>query len=430
MRKVKQQNNPSGGLASLYMRRILVATVLAVLAAACGGDSGGEPVTTSQPSTTEAPTAASDTTATSMTTTTGADTTTSATPDTTTTTTGADTTTETTTDATPDTTTTTTGADTTTTTTAATPGTTVTTAPGPPLTPSPLTGLGVADPDSVNRRTMSVKVDNHWDARPQVGIGEAEAVFELLVESGITRFIALFHTVDSTYVGPVRSVRPTDPHLLRHLNTTVLASGGQDWIINTFPRNGVGVIGEIGVGGYREETRRAPHNYFVNTAELRPTADQRLYPNTPPPPLFEIGDLPVSGIPGGVSQVTMEWAPTNSVTWKWNGSEYERHLEDGPHTWTHVEGGEEVITADVLVVIYSRLFYTTPPQGGVTLPTMETTGEGRVLVFAEGQVVDGRWERADTTQPFSFMLADGSPITVPAGRPWISLFPDGRLVSW
>ncbi len=413
------------------MRRILVATVVAVLAAACGGDSGEEPGTTSQSPTTEASAETSDTTASSTTATpTGETPTTSATPGATTTPT--EDTTDTTTEGT-------TPEDTTTTTTSATPGatttptedtTTTTAVPGPPPTPSPLTGLGVADPDSLNRRTMAVKVDNHWDSRPQVGIGEAEAVFELLVESGITRFIALFHSVDSTYVGPVRSVRPTDPHLLRHLNTTVLASGGQDWIINTFPRNGVGVIGEIGVGGYREETRRAPHNYFVNTAEFRPTADQRLYPNTPPPPLFEIGDLPLSGIPGGVSRVTMEWAPTNTVTWKWNGSTYERHLEDGPHTWTHVEGAEEVITADVLVVIFSRLFYTTPPQGGVTLPTMETTGEGRALVFAEGQVVDGRWERADTAQPFSFMLSDGSPITVPAGRPWISLFPDGRLVSW
>ena len=422
MREVKIQNSAVGGLASPFMRRILAATVLAVLAMACGGDSGEQPDTTSPPPTTGATTEAPETTSSSPTTTASADTTTSAAAGATTTT-AADTTTSTAAGAT-----TTTAADTTTTTAAG--ATTTTTVPGPPPALSPLTGLGVADPDLLNRRTMAVKVDNHWDSRPQVGIGEAEAVFELLVESGLTRFIALFHSVDSTFVGPVRSVRPTDPHLLRHLNTTVLASGGQDWVINTFPRNGVGVIGEIGVGGYRDESRQAPHNYFVNTAEFRPTADQRLYPDTPPPPLFEIGDLPVSGIPGGVSRVTMEWAPSNTVTWEWNGTRWERHLEDGPHTWTHVEGGEGVITADVLVVVFSRLFYTTPPQGGVTLPTMETTGEGRVLIFAEGQVVNGRWERADTAQPFTFMLDDGSPITVPAGRPWISLFPDGRLVSW
>ena len=284
MREVKIQNSAVSGLASSFMRRILAATVLAVLAMACGGDSGEQPDTTAPPPTTGAATEAPETTSSSPTTAAAGD-------DTTTTDTGATTTTTTDATAGDDTTTTDTGATTTTTdaaasatTTTAAAATTTTTVPGPPPTPSPLTGLGVADPDLLNRRTMAVKVDNHWDSRPQVGIGEAEAVFELLVESGITRFIALFHSVDSTYVGPVRSVRPTDPHLLRHLNTTVLASGGQNWIINTFPRNGVGMIGEIGVGGYRDESRRAPHNYFVNTAEFRPTADQRLYPDTPPPP--------------------------------------------------------------------------------------------------------------------------------------------------
>ena len=278
---------------------------------------------------------------------------------------------------------------------------------------------------------MAVKVDNISEARPQAGIGEAEAVFELLVESGITRFIALFHTVDSSTVGPVRSVRPTDPHLLRHFNATMLTSGGQDWVLARFPRNGVGVIGEIGIGGFRDNTRSAPHNYYVNTAEFRPVADERLYPNTGPPPLFEFGDLPSEGVLGAVYEVNMEWAPGNLITWRWNGLEWERHLPDGPHLWTSAESPEQIITADTLVVIFSDLFYTRPPSGGgYALPTMNTTGEGRVLIFAEGQVVEGKWERAETTHQFVFSTEDGAPITVPPGRPWLSLFPEGRPVTW
>jgi hypothetical protein len=308
--------------------------------------------------------------------------------------------------------------------------TTTTTIPEPVLPPSPLTGLGVEDPDLLNRRTMAVKVDNHWDARPQVGIGEAEAVFELLVESGITRFIALYHTVDSLSVGPVRSVRPTDPHLLRHFSATLLTSGGQGWILRSFPRNGVGVIGEIGVGGHRDSSRQAPHNYFVNTPDFRKVADERLYTNTSPPPLFEFGDLPSGAVLGAVSSVEMEWSPENKVSWRWNGSNWERHLEDGPHYWIANNDETKVITADTLVVMFSRLSYTKPPEGGYSLPTMDTTGSGRALIFSLGQVVEGKWERTETNQPFVFSLADGSPITVPAGRPWLSLFPEGRPVTW
>ncbi len=308
---------------------------------------------------------------------------------------------------------------------------TTTTIPEPMLPPSPLTGLGVENPEALSRRTMAVKVDNHWDARPQTGIGQAETVFEILVEGGITRFIALYHTVDPPAVGPVRSVRPTDPHLLRHFNATLLTSGGQDWILRLFPRNGVGVISEIGVGGYRDAERSAPHNYYVTPSEMRPVADERLYPNTAPPPLFEFGDLPANAVLGSVFQVEMEWAPTNVITWQWNGIRWERHLSDGPHLWVTAEGQTEILTADTLVVLFSGLFYTQPPSGsGYALPTMETTGKGRALVFSRGQVVAGEWVRPDTSQPFALILPDGFPMTVPPGRSWISLFPEGRPVTW
>ena len=430
------------------MRRLLMPTLLVALVAACGGDPPGgndqsttisaAPITT-QDGTPESPTVdvPDNTEATDAATVAPEGTTTSEEAETPAT----DSSTSTTTD--PAGTTDTTVEPTTTT------SSTTTTIPEPDLPPSPLTGLGVEDPELLNRRTMAVKVDNHWDARPQAGIGEAEAVFELLVESGITRFMALFHTVDSSAVGPVRSVRPTDPHLLRHFNATLLTSGGQNWILRMFPRNGVGVIGEIGLGGYRDDSRSAPHDYIVNTAEFRAVADQRLYPNTAPPPLFEFGDLPSDAILGAVSRVQMEWAADNVISWRWNGTQWERHLEDGPHYWIP-SGGEEgtaavgsdeeassaqevrkIITADTLVVLFSRLFYTQPPEGGgYALPTMETTGGGRALLFSQGQVVEGRWEREGTTQPFALSLEDGSPITVPPGRPWLSLFPEGRPVTW
>lgn len=294
----------------------------------------------------------------------------------------------------------------------------------------PLTGLGVFDRTMLDRGTIAVKVDNHPNARPQFGIGEAEAVVELPVESGVTRFIALFHTVDSARVGPVRSVRPTDPHLLKHLNTTVVASGGQQWIVDRFRSNAVGLIGESEVGGFRDRARQAPHNYYVDTSRFRPVVQDSLFPNLPPPSLFRFSEMPSTAGGRTVSEVRVDWAPTNVVTWRWSEGRWERHLPEGPHNWTRGGGVPGVITADTLVVLFSRLSQSRPPGGGASLPTMETTGQGRALVFAQGRVVEGRWERESTSQSFSLTLPDGSPITVPPGRSWISLFPAGRSVSW
>ena len=60
---------------------------------------------------------------------------------------------------------------------------------------------------------LVVKIDNDDpEARPQVGLDEADVVYEEMVEGSITRFLAVFHSTDSDPVGPVRSARSTDQH--------------------------------------------------------------------------------------------------------------------------------------------------------------------------------------------------------------------------
>ena len=79
-----------------------------------------------------------------------------------------------------------------------------------PVRTSPLDGLPAPDGFSVNRRILAVKIDNAAPARPQSGIEQADAIIELMVEGGLSRMMGLYLESDATYVGPVRSVRPTD----------------------------------------------------------------------------------------------------------------------------------------------------------------------------------------------------------------------------
>src|SRR5262245_55147431 len=61
-----------------------------------------------------------------------------------------------------------------------------------PLGIDPLTGQVVADPATLNRRPMVVKISNAPPlVRPQAGIGEADLVFEHYAEGGLTRFSAI-----------------------------------------------------------------------------------------------------------------------------------------------------------------------------------------------------------------------------------------------
>ena len=43
------------------------------------------------------------------------------------------------------------------------------------------------------RRVIAFKIDNNINARPQSGIQESDAIFEILVEGGMTRLFAFFY---------------------------------------------------------------------------------------------------------------------------------------------------------------------------------------------------------------------------------------------
>jgi hypothetical protein len=329
-------------------------------------------------------------------------------------------------------TTTTTSIDTTTTATTVATTLTPTTTAAPTTTiaagsPSPINGLPVPDPALLNRRVLAVKIDNHRLARPQSGIQTADAVYELMVE-GITRFILLFQQSDTEYVGPIRSTRPTDGELLDPLDATFAISGGQAWVREGVAEHGVHIIGETRPAMFRVDTRSAPHNLYGDTNLLRAEADRRGFPDVPPvAPLWTFADLP-PGSPATV--VDVDFGPGDLVTWTYDGTSYLRSSADGPFQWEDEAGQTGPVAADVLVVMMAEAYTATPPGSGKPVPAMHTVGSGEAMVFAGGQVVEGTWARDTADVPFTLTAADGSPLTVPPGREWISIVPDTRTVDF
>src|SRR5699024_10226871 len=73
-----------------------------------------------------------------------------------------------------------------------TPSPSPTPSPTPPPEPTwPLTGN---TGDIVDRPAMTVKIENSIASRPQTGLQEADVVWEEMVEGGITRYGAVYHS--------------------------------------------------------------------------------------------------------------------------------------------------------------------------------------------------------------------------------------------
>ena len=96
----------------------------------------------------------------------------------------------------------------------------------PPISLIPLTGQVIAA-GTVLGPSLAAKMDNHVDARPQVGLEHADLVFEELVEGGLTRYVAVWQSDVPAEIGPIRSIRPMDPDIVSPLGGIIAYSGGQ-----------------------------------------------------------------------------------------------------------------------------------------------------------------------------------------------------------
>lgn len=361
-----------------------------------------------------------------------------------------------------ETTTTTTTPTTTTSTTTTLPATTSSTTTTLPPVGNTINGLE-ADDELADRRAIAVKIDNHPKARPQSAVQEADAVFETIVEAGLTRFIAFFHQSDSEYVGPVRSGRPTDANVIAPTGASFQFSGAQQWVKRYIAEKGVDIIPDSGATTFRNRSRPGPHNLYGDTVAMREYADEQEFPDEPPPPLFNYGFEPTEGEPGA-EIIEFHWSDQPDVVWTWDGERYLRFNEDQPHEWVaspeviaeasttttttsaastttsgeassadpvydNVTSGQ--ISADYLVVIKGS-FYTAydPARRGSGVPAIETIGEAEALVFHNGEVVRGTWSRAEHTDPFVLMDENGEEIQVEPGRLWVSYFPRYREIEW
>jgi len=118
-------------------------------------------------------------------------------------------------------------------------------------------------------RPLAVMIENHNLARPQTAMDEAEVVYEIPVEGGITRFMALFYHVPGV-IGPVRSCREYFLDRALEVNALYVHCGGSPKGYAYIGQQKAFAIDEISNGApfFRDNTRKAPHNLYTRGKDL------------------------------------------------------------------------------------------------------------------------------------------------------------------
>ncbi len=304
---------------------------------------------------------------------------------------------------------------------------------------SPLTGKEIAPELWLNRpkRVLAFKIDNNINARPQSGLQEADSVFEILVEGGMTRFLALFLDSTSKYLGPIRSARPTDPTVIRPFDATLVVSGATDGLIPYIRELGVPVLEEVDSPAmFRIGSRKAPHNLYADTELVRGVVDSNGYKflQPGPNPLYTFG-LDQTNWQDGANRVTIKYSEYTTVIWKKDGKTYSRFIIDAyssdkdavAHNFISQDGNYTgILSTESIVVIQGALY----KDKATTLPSILTVGIGDLFIFNNGMYTQGTWRRTDINDPFEFYDNNQNPIEVPPSSQWIHIVPNEGQVTW
>src|SRR5215212_10473130 len=184
--------------------------------------------------------------------------------------------------------------------------------------------MATEDDADLDRPALAVKIENSVEARPQTGLNAADLVWEEVVEGGITRYLAVYHSELPAEIGPVRSVRPMDAAIAAPLKGLFAFSGGQPDFVAAVDAAGLQVLSfDAGAPGfYRVGTRNAPHNVYADTRVMAGLADAEH--RAAPLEQFEVasaGRQPTAvaaGTPASVVGVRL--SNISSPRWKWRES--------------------------------------------------------------------------------------------------------------
>lgn len=291
---------------------------------------------------------------------------------------------------------------------------------------APLTGLPLADQARLGRPALIVKIENAPASRPQSGLDSADVVYEEIVEGGITRFLAVFHSTDADPVGPVRSLRPSDPDIIAAFGGLFAHSGGIPKFIEMLRRTpgitdvGVDVLDEGPDKPYtRRPGRSAPNNLYTSTPKLYSSA-----PSSAKGPPDRFNDF----LPEGQAFTAGGAAPATGLSLTVGITPVSYDYDAGSKTYRRaglVEAGGAAAPTNVIVQFTSYSGTGETDLTGATVEKAASVGSGEALILSGGLAVRGKWSRDSATSYTTYTNADGEPIRLAAGRTWVELARNG-----
>ncbi len=308
---------------------------------------------------------------------------------------------------------------------------------------NPLTGSPVLDLNLFERRPIVVKVTNFpRSVRPQWGLSQADHIYEYYIGDNMSRFIGVFYGKDASRVGPVRSARLFDPHVMRMYNGIFVFGWADDPVLEflTTPELRHRLVVERGDNCpplCRIGSDHAYNNLYTDTSYISAYLAERGTDNQRQDLSglrFEV-NVPNSGQPA--EQLCIRYSGISYNHWKYDPTNhrYLRFQETGddvggppsyaPHTDSLT--GEQ-LAADNIVVLYIPHVYF-HKSSDTEIIDQPIFGEGQGYAFRNGQIYPITWMHDTPYRLPSLVLPNGDIYPLKPGNVWFEILSENSTLT-
>lgn len=273
-------------------------------------------------------------------------------------------------------------------------------------------------------RPVAVMIDNdNSSARPQKGLETAYCVYEMIIEGGSTRLMALFKGDDLDKVGPIRSSRHYYLDYVQEHDAIYVHTGFSDRARMEIPSRGIqNINGLYEHIFWRDNTYDSTwHNHYTGLDKVKKLAGEKGYKLTTDHkylPYFKEDKTPEGGESG--KNLSLAYSGHYKVSFEYDEETklYNRLINGKPHM---SQTGDALTAKNIIVYTVTNVNL----NDGVNAARQDllNTGSGEGYYLTEGVAQKITWYKPSHNEKTIYTLENGEPLTLNPGNTYVQIVP-------
>ncbi len=299
---------------------------------------------------------------------------------------------------------------------------------------NPFTGLPIENEAALDQRPVAIMINNIKQAQPLVGISKVDMLFEITVEGGITRMMAVAQdptTLDD--LGSVRSARPYFVHIAKSLDALYMHVGGSEEaksLLSSYDGDMDFIKGGYGNISWRDDWRRQnlgyEHSVLTNGEKIQTFLDNssvrtELEDGSAYHQLFSEDSPVLQGEAATSMHLTFSGYKSSDLTYQAESNQY-LFSQFGNDL---VDNNKTAVTFDNVLALHIDS-WVADDYGHLAL---DLVGSGDGYYMSNGKAIPIQWSRASEDAPFVYSTADGQELVMLPGTTYVGIVPSSDSIE-